>query len=312
MRRRSTLTALREKRAKDSSFWFWAVLFIGILFVFDIIFVRIFLIYNVTSNACMEQIASFGEGDSYPSFVKLAYLAAWSILIFWIVFGFMNLRKARKTHILLWGILLAASLLQVRSTHLLQTKSYNVPDGYLEMEILAKITDEYGNVEYKPLIELRRFPDTQVEFEGVPRWVLEKDLSEFLLNNDIWYGYDQTPQGCVWLETGEVSVETVHFTKAEWEYYLDKGWYGRRYIDPDFYMTQGEVYREAVFGARGYNLDNMIIHYEKRPLLESERERFIQKQECLKRVARREIRETQCEWRLNAYAPYDYSTQASP
>lgn len=312
MRRRNALTALREKRAKDTSFWFWAVLFIGILFVFDLVFVRIFLIYNVTSNACIEQIVNFGAGEGYPSFVKVAYFTACSILIFWLAFGLIHLRKARKTHILLWGILLAASLLQVRSTHLLQSESYYIPDGSLEVETLAKVTDETGAATYYPIRQLRIRPTYRTENEGASRWLMEKDLNEYSLSEDAWYGYEQTLQGCVWLESGEVSSKTIVFSKAEWEYYSSTGYYGGYTIDPDFYLTQGEVYREAVFGARGYNLENMITYYERRPLFASERERFFQKQECLKRVVTGEIKETQCEWRLNAYASYDYSTQANP
>ncbi|WP_026147891.1 DUF805 domain-containing protein [Robiginitomaculum antarcticum] len=275
-------------RRRQSEYWLWAVIFIILLFGFDLIFGRILNIYLHTQSACSEMAAGLLTDFNGISLQDWGYSFAISLFMLWAGIGIIYV-DILKTGKFFWRmsahmIGFFAIFCFISAMKLLSPGGGAAPDGSLNVADYAAISDDIsGQITRYENMEAARHPAATYV------WKLRGDVTQ----NDIEY-YNGASQ-CVWRTEKIVTTATGPITQAEFQVIATDRAPHDIALQRDQYPGAKSMLWTWIWTERlGYSRLQSSQHY--RPMTPEELIRFDEKQRCIENAHKTAQSIGTCDW----------------
>ncbi len=234
---------------------------LGLWFYYSLMFVTLF------SSYCMEQMANFGATVTTLSILQSAYYVSLILFWFWCALLISNYKGTPSWRRFLWDSStgLSVFLICILFSHLILWDNPARPDGTLAIGDGIWTTDS-GQKQWEKLPLIRVDPA--------------------IAGPQILYHSEYRTRQCVWLNENKVTVRQHTPTYKSLENYLDQ--YGAGQLKParnNAYWERPGFFEALLLMLRtdeGNAMSQVLEKQEYRPLSLKERERFLEKQKCMK------------------------------
>lgn len=286
--RRARRAQRKAMRQRQNEYWFWAVIFIILLFGFDLLFGRILGLYVHTQSACAEMAAGVLTDLNGVTLQKWGYGFAFTLFGLWAIIGiiYFDVLKTgrRKWRVSAHMVGFLAIFCFASTMKLLSSDAGSVPDGYLYTSSYAAIINDNSGkiIRYENLDGIRPYSSPYV-------WKIKGELTQ----DDI--EYNAAIPRCAWRKEKTVADATFPMTESQLDEIKEIGRHG--YVAP--HLDSGPLAMSILWSwiwteKLGYTTLQSYNHY--RPMTPEEIMRFDEKQICIAKANKASQPVWGCDW----------------